>query len=51
MLLSISMIASFGAGTLALIASRRQPDKAQELHGLGFFFYGVAVLIGFVFFR
>ncbi len=48
MLSAISIVSGVGAGVLALIASKRTPEKAKELRRLGVFFLcfaGVMTLV------
>jgi amino acid permease len=42
----VSMVAGIGAGTLAFISSRQQPEKQRQLRAVGAFCFGIAIVMG-----
>lgn len=46
----IAMVAGIGAGTIALVSSMKQPDKARQLRGMSVMFFGIALAMVVVFF-
>jgi len=46
----ISMVTGIGAGTIALVTSMKQPDKAKQLRGVSAIGFGMALVMALVFF-
>ena len=46
----ISMIASLGMATLALVAAAKQPEKAKQFRGVSALFFGFAGVTALAFF-
>ena len=46
----ISMVAGIGAGTLALVTARRQPEKAAQMRRLSVVPFGMALLMAVLLF-
>jgi hypothetical protein len=42
----VSMVSGLGAGTLAFIASRNQPEKQRQLRAVGAFCFCIAMAMG-----